>query len=67
MKICMVLPHLQYVLMSLKLSPSDPQHLRTDAELISILQRAWLLPREGVTDPMAESKFSLDAKVGDEG
>jgi len=38
-----------------------------DVELISILQRAWLLPKGGVTDPAAESKFSLDSKVGDEG
>ena len=67
MTTCTVLPHSQYVFVSLKLSFSDPQRLRTDAELISILQRAWLLPREGVTDPTAESKFSLDSKVGDEG
>ncbi|RXW15854.1 hypothetical protein EST38_g10001 [Candolleomyces aberdarensis] len=45
----------------------DPQRLRTDAELISVLQRAWLLPREGHSDPAAEAKFSLDASVGDEG
>ncbi|KAF8160432.1 hypothetical protein K438DRAFT_1985689 [Mycena galopus ATCC 62051] len=25
----------------------DPQNSKTDAELISVLQRAWLLPREG--------------------
>lgn len=41
--------------------------LRTDAELISVLQRAWLLPADGVSDPVAEAKFSLDATVGDEG
>ncbi|KAG6916304.1 hypothetical protein DXG01_007461 [Tephrocybe rancida] len=46
---------------------SDPQGLRTDAELISVLQRAWLLPSGGVTDPAAEAKFSLDSTVGDEG
>lgn len=40
---------------------------RTDAELISALQRAWLLPRDGTKDPVAEAKFSLDATVGDEG
>lgn len=46
---------------------SDPQHSRTDAELISVLQRAWLLPRDGVKDPAAEAKFSLDSTVSDEG
>ncbi|TFK36263.1 multidrug resistance-associated ABC transporter [Crucibulum laeve] len=45
----------------------DPQGLRTDAELISVLQRAWLLPQDGSTDLAAETKFSLDATVGDEG
>ncbi|KAK0199743.1 multidrug resistance-associated ABC transporter [Desarmillaria ectypa] len=45
----------------------DPQGSRTDAELISVLQRAWLLPPDGVKDPVAEAKFSLDATVGDEG
>lgn len=46
---------------------SDPQGLRTDAELISILQRAWLLPKDGPVDPAVEAKFSLDSVVGDEG
>lgn len=46
---------------------SDPQRLRTDAELISVLQRAWLLPKDGFSDPAAEAKFSLDSTVGDEG
>lgn len=46
---------------------SDPQRLRTDAELISVLQRAWLLPKDGSSDPAAEAKFSLDSTVGDEG
>ncbi|KAH9476173.1 ABC-type transporter cicA [Psilocybe cubensis] len=41
--------------------------LRTDAELISILQRAWLLPKDGPVDPSVEAKFSLDSVVGDEG
>ncbi|KAG5645383.1 hypothetical protein DXG03_006336 [Asterophora parasitica] len=45
----------------------DPQGLRTDAELISVLQRAWLLPSDGSSDPAAEAKFSLDSTVGDEG
>lgn len=46
----------------------DPQALCTDAELISVLQRAWLLPRDGApTDPVADAKFSLNATVGDEG
>jgi len=45
----------------------DPQGTRTDSELISALQRAWLLPRDGSVDSVAEAKFSLDSKVGDEG
>ncbi|KAF8500114.1 multidrug resistance-associated ABC transporter [Gautieria morchelliformis] len=45
----------------------DPQRSRTDAELISALRRAWLLPQVGVVDPVAEAKFSLDSSVGDEG
>ncbi|PPQ81812.1 hypothetical protein CVT25_013648 [Psilocybe cyanescens] len=45
----------------------DPQGLRTDAELISTLQRSWLLPKSGLPDPIAEAKFSLDSTVGDEG
>ena len=46
----------------------DPQATRTDAELISVLRRAWLLPQEGVPiDPATEAKFSLDASVNDEG
>ena len=47
----------------------DPQRLRTDAELISSLQRSWLLPKDGPPDShsAAEAKFSLDSIVGDEG
>ncbi|CAL1711021.1 unnamed protein product [Somion occarium] len=46
----------------------DPQGTRTDAELISALKRAWLLPRDGSpVDPIVEAKFSLDASVSDEG
>lgn len=45
----------------------DPENTRTDAELLSALQRAWLLPQEGVTDPAAEAKYNLNASVGDEG
>ncbi|KAF7321107.1 Multidrug resistance-associated ABC transporter protein [Mycena chlorophos] len=46
----------------------DPQNSKTDAELISVLQRAWLLPGPGQpADPIAEAKFSLDSKIGDEG
>ena len=43
--------------------------MRTDAEIISALRRAWLLPREdgAVADPVVEAKFSLDAPVSDEG
>jgi ATP-binding cassette, subfamily C (CFTR/MRP), member 1 len=46
---------------------SDPTRSRTDAEVISALQRAWLLPRDGVKDPVAEAKFGLDAPVGGDG
>ncbi|CAK5271106.1 unnamed protein product [Mycena citricolor] len=46
----------------------DPQNSRTDAELLSVLQRAWLLPRPGEpSDPIAEAKFSLNSTIGDEG
>lgn len=42
--------------------------MKTDAELISVLQRAWLLPRDGEpADRIADSKFSLDSTIGDEG
>lgn len=48
---------------------SDPLRQRTDAELISILRRCWLLPSEeaSVDDTTAELKFNLDAAVGDDG
>ncbi|KAF8880183.1 multidrug resistance-associated ABC transporter [Infundibulicybe gibba] len=45
----------------------DPRGTCTDAELIYVLQRAWLLPREGPVDPVSEAKFSLDSAVVDEG
>ncbi|EJD02283.1 multidrug resistance-associated ABC transporter [Fomitiporia mediterranea MF3/22] len=46
----------------------DPQNTRTDAEIISALRRAWLIPPEGTPmDAAAERKFSLDAAVSDEG
>lgn len=45
----------------------DPQCLRTDAELIAILQRASLLPASGPIDAVVEAKFSLDSAVTDEG
>jgi len=45
----------------------DPEGSRTDAELISALQRTWLLPKDGAHDAAAEAKFSLDSLVGDEG
>lgn len=48
-------------------SSSDPHKTKTDAELISLLQQAWLLPRDGTRDPVAEAKFSLDFSVSDEG
>jgi ATP-binding cassette subfamily C (CFTR/MRP) protein 1 len=46
---------------------SDPQGTRTDAELISALQRAWLLPKDGKEDQASEAKFSLDSVVSEEG
>lgn len=46
----------------------DPEQTRTDAEMISALRRAWLLPKEGEpADPVAEAKFALDTTVSDEG
>jgi len=48
------------------LSFSDPQNLRTDAELIFMLQRVQLLPQDS-PDSTADKKFSLDSNVGDEG
>ena len=46
----------------------DPQNTRTDAELLDVLRRAWLLPKEGTpVDPATEAKFSLDSAVSDEG
>ncbi|KAI0635122.1 multidrug resistance-associated ABC transporter [Trametes polyzona] len=45
----------------------DPTNTRTDAELIDSLRRAWLLPRDGSPDPVAEAKFSLSSNVSDEG
>jgi len=46
----------------------DPKNTRTDAEIITALRRAWLLPQDGApNDPIAEAKFSLDSVVGDEG
>ena len=46
---------------------SDPQATRTDAELISALQRAWLLPKDGKENKAADAKFSLDSDVSEEG
>ncbi|OCH88007.1 multidrug resistance-associated ABC transporter [Obba rivulosa] len=45
----------------------DPENTRTDAELISALQRSWLLPKDGKPDPVTEAKFSLNASISDEG
>ena len=46
----------------------DPQHTRTDAELLDVLRRAWLLPKEGLpVDSTTEAKFSLNSVVSDEG
>ncbi|KAG6877944.1 hypothetical protein C0993_001802 [Termitomyces sp. T159_Od127] len=45
----------------------DPKGLRTDTELISVIQRAGLLSSTNPPDLAAEAKFSLDSTVGDEG
>ncbi|KAG6873111.1 hypothetical protein C0995_002774 [Termitomyces sp. Mi166 len=45
----------------------DPKRLRTDAELISVIQRAGLLSSANSPDPAVDAKFSLDSTVGDEG
>ncbi|KIK57337.1 hypothetical protein GYMLUDRAFT_46212 [Collybiopsis luxurians FD-317 M1] len=48
----------------------DPVGLRTDAELIALLQRACLLPKdvaESANAANADAKFSLDSQVDDEG
>ena len=46
----------------------DPQNTRTDAELLDVLKRAWLLPKDGTeVDPTTEAKFSLNSAVSDEG
>ncbi|KAI1798260.1 multidrug resistance-associated ABC transporter [Ganoderma leucocontextum] len=45
----------------------DPLNTRTDAEILDSLKRAWLLPRDGPPDSVAESKFTLDSQVSDEG
>lgn len=45
----------------------DPKGLRTDAELIDVIQRAGLLSSTNSPDPSAEAKFSLNSTVGDEG
>ena len=40
----------------------------TDAEVVSALRRAWLIPPDGTAvDSATERKFSLDATVSDEG
>lgn len=50
-----------------KMIHRDPQRIRTDAELISILQRADITTTDGIADPVAEAKFGLDSVVNDEG
>ncbi|TBU42097.1 multidrug resistance-associated ABC transporter [Dichomitus squalens] len=45
----------------------DPLNTRTDAEILDALRRAWLLPKDGPIDPVAEAKFSLNSQVNDEG
>ncbi|KAJ4474310.1 multidrug resistance-associated ABC transporter [Lentinula aciculospora] len=44
----------------------DPLGIRTDAELIAILQSACLLPKD-ISQNTLEQKFSLDHNVDDEG
>ena len=56
-----------YLHLQFKYVCRDPQRLRTDAELMSSLQRSWLLPKGGTPDPAAEAKFSLESIVGDDG
>lgn len=60
-------PHTHLYLLLVSLLNSDPHHLRTDAEILAALQRASLLPPQGVVDQVAEDKFRLDASVTDEG
>lgn len=62
-----VLPPICCTAVVLTSTTRDPEASRTDAELISVLQRAWLLPRDGHSDPNAEAKFSLESTIGDEG
>lgn len=45
----------------------DPQRTRTDAELISALERADMTTTDGIADPVAEAKFGLESVVNDEG
>jgi len=45
----------------------DPLNTQTDAEMISVLQHVWLLPRDQPSDPATEAKFSLDCAISDEG
>ncbi|KAG6813847.1 hypothetical protein H0H92_006791 [Tricholoma furcatifolium] len=45
----------------------DPQGLRTEAELISVLRRTWLLPSDSAIDSASDAKFSLNSTIGDEG
>lgn len=47
-------------------SGSDPLIVRTDAELITILQSACLLPK-AIPDQTSEQKFDLNSNVDDEG
>lgn len=42
--------------------------IRSDAELLSILQRTRLLPTSSSSASLsAENKYSLDVQIGDEG
>jgi ATP-binding cassette subfamily C (CFTR/MRP) protein 1 len=50
-----------------KVTRRDPQRTRTDAELISILQRVDVTTTDGIADPVGEAKFGLDSVVSDEG
>jgi len=51
----------------IKMTGRDPQRTRTDAELISALERADMTTTDGIADPVAEAKFGLESVVNDEG
>lgn len=52
---------------NLTLSFRDPMGTRTDAELLEVLRRAWLLPSSSTSSSADAGKFNLDSVVSDEG